>query len=571
MPERLGRRARDPASLLVLAMFASAALLLVWGSKLTFLLDDWEFLVYRTGFTADTILSPHGEHISIAPILIYKGLLETAGMSSSVPYLAVSVALFLTSACLLFVYLRRCVDPWLALLAAGIVLFLGPAFDDLLWDFQMGVNGSLACGLGALVTLERGDRRGDVTACVLLSLGMTFSSLELPFVVAAAVDVWLRPDRLRRLYVVAVPAALYVVWWVGWGHEAETAVSLHNAASTPQFVFDAASAALASLLGLVKFGQEPGPGGLDWGRPLLIVALGLGGWRIYRMGRVPRELWIAIALAGTFWGLAGLNEKPGRAPTDSRYLLPGAIFILMIAAELLRGVRVSRLVIVAAYVVGATAVASNLYVLRDAYIAYRNTSDLIKADLGALEIARSRIVFPVTLDEAIADTGYVHISSGAFFSAADKYGSPADSPVEIAAAPEPPRVGADKVLARALGVNFAPVQTSPRPAGPAPRLVGQPGTDARAEGSCLVVGPPGAILRLPPGGASVQASPRAPAAVALRRFATASFPLGTVPLGQGQAGVARIPTDIAAQPWELALRSRDPVTVCGIGVGGPPS
>ena len=83
-----------------------------------------------------------------------------------------------------------------------------------------------------------------------------------------------------------------------------------------------ASAVAASLLGLVKFGQGPNPGGLDWGRPLLVVALALGGWRLHRIGRVPRELWIAIALAGTFWYRRPLNEKLGRGPTESRYLLP---------------------------------------------------------------------------------------------------------------------------------------------------------------------------------------------------------------------------------------------------------
>src|SRR5829696_4640169 len=144
MRDRL-RRGATPTVWVLLAgaMSVSAALLLVWGSKLTFLLDDWEFLLYRPGFTADSILSPHGEHLSATPVLIYKGLLETAGMSSSLPYLAVSVALFLASVGFLFVYLRRRVDPWLALLGAGIVLFLGPASDDLIWDFQMGFNGAL--------------------------------------------------------------------------------------------------------------------------------------------------------------------------------------------------------------------------------------------------------------------------------------------------------------------------------------------------------------------------------------------------------------------------------------------
>ena len=566
MRDRLGRGV-TVWLLLASAMSLSAALLLAWGSQLTFLLDDWEFLLYRPGFSAHSILAPHGEHISIAPVLIYKALLETAGMSSSLPYLAVSVGLFLATAFLLFLYLRRRVDPWLALLAAGIVLFLGPAFDDLIWDFQMGFNGSLAFGLAALLMLERGDRRGDLAACGLLSVGVTFSSLELPFLVAAAVDVCLRPDRLRRLYVFAVPGLLYAVWWAGWGHDADTAVSFHNAASAPQFVFDAASAALASLFGLVELGQGPGPGGLDWGRPLLIAAVGLGIWRIHQLGRVPRGIWIPLALAATFWVLVALNVKAGRGPADSRYLLPGAIFLLMIAAELLRGIRVSLPVIAGAYFLGAFIIISNVVLLRDAKTAYRNTSDLITADLGALEIARDRIIFPVRLDEAIADTAYVGVDSKNFLSAADTYGSPADTPAEIAGAPEPARVAADKVLARALGVSFAPTSIPPSASGPPPQLAGPPGADVRAAGSCLVVAAPGAILRLPPGGASVQASPRSGAGIALRRFATASFPIGTVPLGKGQTGVARIPTDRATEPWELALRSPAPVTVCGIGAG----
>jgi hypothetical protein len=562
MRDRLGRGATPDWLLLAGAMSVSATLLLALGSKLTFLLDDWEFLLYRPGFTAQSVLGPHGEHISIAPVLIYKALLETAGMSSSVPYLAASVALFLTSALLLFVYLRRRVDPWLALLAATIVLFLGPAFDDLVWDFQMGFNGSLAFGLAALLMLERGDRRGDAAACLLLTVGMTFSSLELPFIAATSVDVCLRPDRLRRLYIPAVPALLFAIWWAGWGHQADTAVSFHNAATTPGFVFDAASTALASLLGLVEFGQGPGPGGLDWGRPLLVVALALGAWRVHRMSQVPRGLWIALTLAVGFWALTGLNVKPGRAPTDSRYIGPGAVFVLMVAAELLRGVRVPRSGMVAAYALGALIVLGNVFVLRDAYHAYRNTSDLIKADLGALEIARDGAGLPLRLTEDLAGTAYVGVDSATYLANADAHGSPADTPAEIAAAPEPARVAADRVLARALGVGFASVESSPSASGPPPQMVGPPGAEARAVGSCLVVGSPGAILLLPPGGVSVHASLQAGADVSIRRFA-ASYSLGTVPLGRGQVGVAHVPADEAPEPWELALRSRGPVTVCG--------
>ena len=562
MRDRLGRGAA-PVWLLLAGMSVSAALLLAWGSQLTFLLDDWEFLLYRPGFTTHSVLAPHGEHISVAPVLIYKGLLETAGMSSSLPYLAVSVALFLAAALMLFLYLRRRVDPWLALLAAGIVLFLGPAFDDLIWDFQMGFNGSLAFGLAALLMLDRGDRRGDLAACGLLTIGITFSSLELPFLIAAAVDVWLRPDRLRRVYVFAVPALLYAVWWAGWGHDADTAISLDNAASTPQFVFDAAAAALASLFGLVQFGQGPGPGGLDWGRPLLIVALGLSAWRISRIDRPSRGFWIAVALGFGFWVLAGINQKAGRGPAESRYLLPGAIFLLLIAAELLRGLRVPRPAIAGACLLGAFIIVSNVALLRDAKTAYRNTSDLITADLGALEIARDRIASPVRLDEANADTVYVGVDSKTYLAAADTYGSPADTAAEIAAAPEPARVAADKVLAEALGVSVFATRRPPRAAGPPPEPAGLPGADVSASGSCVVVQAPGAILRLPPGGATVRAAPGGGVAMALRRFATGSYPIAAAPLGPGRVGVVRIPADRTAEPWTLALRSRGPVTVCG--------
>ncbi len=544
MPARLGRR--DPVVLLLGAgAAASAAVLLALGSKLTFLLDDWEFLLYRPGFTAHSILDPHGEHISIAPILIYKALLATVGMESSVPYLAVDVALVVATAVLLFVYLRRRVDPWLALLAAALVLTLGPAYDDLLWDFQMGFTGSLACGLGAILMLERGDRRGDMLACGLLTAGVTFSSLGLPFIVAAAVDVALREDRRRRLFVFAVPALLYAVWWAGWGHTADSALSLHNVATTPEFVLDAAAGVLASLFGVVQTAGGVAAAQFDWGKPLLVAALAIGAWRLHRIGRVPRELWIALALAGTFWILAGFNVKPGRGPTESRYLLPGAVFVLMIAGGLLRGVRVSRAGIAIAYIAGVAVVASNLSVLHDAYLAYRNTSDLIKADLGSLEIARDRIVFPFQLDEDIADTAYVPVASSAFLPAADRYGSPADDAAQIAAAPEPARVAADKVLGRALLIGIAPAHGPLR--------------------SCRSVRAPGEILRVPAGGVGIRTSSRAGAELSMRRFATDSFPVVLAPLGPGRTGVLRIPADRATQPWELALRSNGPTAVCGVG------
>jgi hypothetical protein len=379
---------------------------------------------------------------------------------------------------------------------------------------------------------------------------VTFSSLGLPFLAAAAVDVALRGDRFRRLYVIAVPALLYAIWWAGWGHTADTSFSLQNVATTPQYVFDAAAGVLASLFGLVRTPAGTAAANFDWGRPLLVAALALGAWRLHRIGRVPRELWIALTLAGSFWILAGFNASLFRGPTESRYLLPGSVFVLMIAGELLRGVHITRVGVAIACVVGAAVVAPNLSVLHDAYLSYRNTSDVIKADLGSLEIARDRIVFPIRLDEDIADTIYVNVTSSAFFSAADRYGSPADDPAQIAAAPEPARVAADKVLGKALSIGLIPSRGPFR--------------------NCRRVPAPGGIMRLPPGGADIRTSPRAGAELSLRRFATASFPVVLPPVGPGQIRTLRIPTDRAMEPWKLQLRSNEPTGVCEVNLAPRP-
>jgi hypothetical protein len=566
----LAARVPNPVGILLgLAVAASGALLLALGSRLTFLLDDWEFLLYRPGFTAHSILTPHNEHISIAPILIYKALVATVGMSSALPFRVVSTAVFLAGCVILFFYLRPRLGQWLALLATALILFLGAAWEDLLWSFQIGFMGSITCGLGALLALDRKDRNGDVAACLLLTLGLTFSSLGLPFLAGAAVNVGLRRNKWRRrLYVVAVPAVFYACWWVGWGHTAHTDASLHNFANTPRYVVDAAAAGISSLLGLATPAPETSAaGGLDWGRPLLLLGLVLGAWRLRQLRRVPAGLWTVLAIGIAFWILAGVNVVPSRGPTASRYQLAGAIFVLLIAAELLRGVRIGGRAILVAYVIGAAAILSNLSYLHQAYLSYKGTSDIEKADLGAVEIARARVSPSFVLSPEVADTAYVHVDAGTYLRTADAHGSPADTPAGIAAAPEPARLAADKVLQAALGVTATKVRHPPPASGPPPRLISpapSPGAGT-GSGSCLSLPPATApaVLQLPPGGAIVRTGAGG-TSLSLRRFATESFPLqaGTVPAGS--AAILRIPTDGASVPWQLEVDPPQAVTVCGL-------
>ena len=343
---------RSAAAALICLAVASGAYLLVLQSHLTFVGDDWQFLLKRRGLSVGVFLNPHNDHIAVIPVAIYKGLLAVFGMSSPAPFQVVSTLIFLLSVLLLFIYMCRRVGDWLALLGVTLILFLGAAWTDLLWSFQMGFFGSMAAGIGAFLALDRDDRRGDLLACALLVVATAFSELGIPFAAGAFINIALAPSpRRRRFYVALVPIALYGIWYLGWGHKGAHVENFHNLVGSPEFVFNAISQNLASLFGLAtpmhgKLGQNDV--GLAWGQALLVIALVLSIWRLRRIGGLSRQLWAVLAAGGTFWFLTALNSIPGlRDATTGRYQYPGAIFVLLIASELLRGTRASKRLLIA--------------------------------------------------------------------------------------------------------------------------------------------------------------------------------------------------------------------------------
>ena len=159
-------------------------------------------------------------------------------------------------------------------------------------------------------------------------------------------------------------------------------------------------------------------------------------WRLLRGPRPSRWFWVVLATAVAYWFLAASSAYfEARAPTAGRYQYVGAILILMIAAELARGLRVSRPAFAAVIAVVVIAVAGNLASLVDAYKVLRTTSQTILADLGALELARPYVPpeFQITADTG--GTDYVGVQALFYFPAVDAVGSSADSEAELRAAP----------------------------------------------------------------------------------------------------------------------------------------
>jgi hypothetical protein len=545
---RLATDRRLPDALAAGAMLLSGALLLHWFSRLTFWRDEWEILLHRRGWSVGTFLDPAVEHLVAIPILIYKILLAIFGMDSATPFQIVAVCSFLLSVGLLYLYVRARVDPWLALALILPILFLGPSWDDLLFAYQVTFFGSVACGIAAFLCLERERRGADAIAMGLLVAGLLFSDAGIPFVAGAAVEIALGRDRLRRAYVAAVPAALWLAWYLGWGHTAHTFISFDNLANLPSYVADGLSSSLANLLGLSTPYSPGGAPSLAWGRPLLVAAIVLGGWQIHRAGRPSARLLATVTTLIGFWSLTALNASVFGLPTVGRYQYIGIVLLGLVAAELLRGVRVARAATMVILAVAVAAALSNYTQLRDAAGGLAGIAQKERGGLAALELARDQVDPGLVLTPENSDVDYLGLTdAGAYLSAVDAFGSPAYSPAELAGAPEVGRVAADKVSGAALGIHLS-AQSGGEGADCPP-------VDLDRGAATSVVPAQGLILRAEKPG--VQAE--------LRRYAKASFPLSFGALPAGRAELLRISPDASSAPWTLQVSGRGAVRVCPVG------
>lgn len=546
--ERLWRDA--PYFLLVAAMAATAAMTLSLTSELTFLQDTWEFLMSRQELTVDNLLRPHNEHLVVFPALIQWMLIELFGMGDALPEYLVLVAFLLGTAGLLFVYVERRVGPWPALFAAVLLLGFGPGWEALLWPFEITFVGPLFFGIAMLLALEREDRPGDLAACAFLILALGFSGLGLPFGLAAAVAILLKPRRtwLRRSYVVAIPAVLFAVWYRGWGHEAATHISLENILESPRFVAEAMAATAASLVGL---GTDPIGGGSAWGPAILVALVVALAYRQLRQPGFHPGLWPIAAAATASWFLTAFNAAPGREAASSRYQYVAAVFLLMILANLFRGARPSRPAIALMGALTLIALGPNLVVLAQGRDTLEQQAVLTQADTAAIEIAQRHVDPAFQLSPEVAGTTtLVDVVAGPYLEAVEEHGSDAYTEAELLAAPDYGRRQADTVLSLALPLSTT-VTRGAFNGGGAGCVPAGAGAGGEAGG-----------IPLRPGPTRIEVPPGPPAELSLRRFATGEFPVSTAAAPGGSVMVLKVPRDLASQPWRLRVEAAQGASVC---------
>ncbi len=557
------------------ALLALGAALIIYETRGTiFWADEWEWILNRRGGGLVSLLAPHNQHFSLIPLLVYKLLFATAGLRHYWPYRAVLVVTELVCVSLIFVYARRRVGGFYALLAASLILFFGPGWQDILWPFQSAWILTVATGVGALLALDRGDRTGDAAACVLLGVALASASPGLAIAAGLTVEV-LQRRRWKDLWIVAVPIGLYALWWVSYQ---QTAFNRHSLVLLPRFVFNSAAGTLSALTGLAQANPYNDSAGdfLSWGAPLLVLGLVAMVWRLRVLQRIPPRVVTLGTILLAFWLLTGLGRAYVSIGTlvltltghESRYLYIGAVFVVLLVVELAAG-RASGAPVVAAVagLLTAAAILSNLGPLQDGAGLLRNQTQYTRAELETMNLTRNFV------PADYVSNGFVFgiVRAGAWFAAARALGSPELSANGLAQQPGFARQAADSQLLKIQG----PVLQNAGPSaltGPAPPVV-----DAVTSGSREVVSgcvrfrpdpftPAGATgslaVAVPPSGLLVR-DVRGTATVGLRRFFSQFSELATI--ASGGAIQLRLKADLGVQPWHAQIATMGSFTVCSLG------
>lgn len=543
-----------------------------WAGNRTFALDEWEYVVNRGDWTLNDLIRPANGHLLALPLVAYKAILSIFGAESHVPFTILTIVLQLLVAGLVYAIAARRLHPWIALIPAVLILFYGSGWEVLINTAAMQNQFGIAAGLGMILCL---DQRRDLAAALLLTASLASFTIGLAFAAGAAVRILLEEyprGRMRRLWVVAVPMLLWIVWFIWARKYHQSGGSLHSLGVIVSGVFDQLSTIMGGLTGLFQKtgGADPGAAFLETTNrtdSMVYILIGLIIFRVARGPRLTPAVWGSLATLVAYLLLIGYGLDSQRLPEASRYVYMGSLLLILVAIELTAGLRLERRWVLGAIVVAAVALYSNVAQIYPAGNFFQEESEYNRAELAALELARAHVDPEFVPEQNPPGTSLVPhqdllFTAGDYFAMIDRYGSPADSVQELEAEPDAARQAADALSLRALGVAVDPGVS--KGSTTAPPLVPMDALNAQVlqRGSCLLVRPlttqPGyTFVDLPSQGLVFSAGDGVE--LGLRRFGT-GFSTG---FSETQtSGLLRVPSDLSSRSWQASLTVTSPVRVC---------
>ena len=545
-----------PLAVLGLLMVASLLdLLYVTRGQTFYGTDQFRFAFYRQGWSPDALLTPYNGHLMVVPTAVFHILFDIGRFGDYHPYRYAAMPLTLITAGLLYAYARKRVGDWPAVAFAALILFFGTAWSALL--VPIGILSfvvPVAAGVAALLALDRGDLVGDAMACGLLILGLLSHSVAMAFLAVAAIELVLDPSRRRRLWVVAVPAALYATWYAfysgGGGSPGSGIEHAQHHEAAAGYVYKGIAMTFGNLAGPSEIAREQGATIAAQRTIGAAVAVCIAGtliavWSKGSTKRRPR-LWALIAVLLAFWIVAALARGNGSVADDSRYLYPSAVLLILIVLEALRGIRLNRIALAIIAAAACLSVVPNLIALGHYGSNARETSSVVGARLAALELeepwVQSHAEWSFRPSPQLPTAGEYFLLGTRPYSS-----SPAPDPSRIPSFGPRERAAADRVLEGLLGPRLALKHASRRD---------RQGEGTASEG-CLVLRSespkPGVQYVTSSGDVLVEATGDRPVEIRLRRFSdpSSALHLGSVPAGSARK--LRLPGDRLVYPWRLQL------------------
>jgi hypothetical protein len=192
-----------------------------------FYADEWEFISTRSrpplsepGRVLNMLFTPHNEHWSTIPILIYRAVFGVVGLRGYWPYLILLYAFHLILVVLVVRLMKRCGVPVVGrCFAAAIFTVYGAGAENLLWAFQFAWIAACIAGLVLveLIDVPTFSRRRLVVVWLVGVAGLMCAGIGVSMVAAGALTAWIRHGWRRAVAVASVPAVVQLLWTAKYG------------------------------------------------------------------------------------------------------------------------------------------------------------------------------------------------------------------------------------------------------------------------------------------------------------------------------------------------------------------
>ena len=348
---------RLPAFLLigVLAGVVALCVVVMRGTIVAF--DDWNFVLDRRGGrptyiprAIDQWLQPHNGH----PVMVLVGIYRLVGITAKYNYqVLIGIAAFV-HACLAFavyIYARRRLGPWAALVPSLLIALLGRGAPVVLSPIVMAFTLALVAGVGAFNLVDRAvepeaPSSANTRALAIGILGLCAvmsSGLGAARVVSVGFDRIVR-SRTRAMFLrctvaTGAPALAFVIWYANVRDQARNTSALAGAVT---FGFRVYANGVAGAVGLgSRWATAAGVG--FTALAVMLMTVRRRTIDFVRVGALVVGLIVDLVLVS--WARAG-----NALPASGRYIYVFAVQACLLLTELLNGFRWPRRI-------GATAAA----------------------------------------------------------------------------------------------------------------------------------------------------------------------------------------------------------------------